>query len=135
MTSHHENFPCFRHSTHFVLPPKKGKYSCCKSLSLITKETFVWLADWFFSVHSPQRAQESKQKEKIFTDASQDFYHLPALGISFNRLTGEITGEIDQGNLKKTEEREPDTVLHIAWRPLCVITERINLAHRFSRPF
>ena len=56
-------------------------------------------------------------------------------GISFNRLTGEITGEIDQVNLKKTEKREPDTMLHIAWRPLCVITERIKLSHRFRRPF
>ena len=26
-------------------------------------------------------------------------------------------------------------MLHIAWRPLCVITERIKLYHRFSRPF
>ena len=41
----------------------------------------------------------------------------------------------ERGNLKKTEKREPDIMLHIAWRPLCVITERFNLAHRFSRPF
>ena len=41
----------------------------------------------------------------------------------------------ERGNLKKTEKREPDTMLHVAWRPLCVITERIDLAHRFSRPF
>ena len=41
----------------------------------------------------------------------------------------------ERGNLKKTEKREPDAMLHIAWRPLCVITERIKLSHRFSRPF
>ena len=52
-------------------------------------------------------------------------------------MTGNAMGNVlqEQGNLKKTEKREPDTMLHIAWRPLCIITERFNLSHRFSRPF
>lgn len=51
--------------------------------------------------------------------------------MSLKCMTGNAMGNVSQ----KTEKREPDKMPHIAWRPLCVITERINLAHRFSRLF